>query len=56
MLILFCSSVLLVVTTILTAECTAYWQILLCQGFGYGVQYFLMVQLSLMILNIFFPI
>jgi hypothetical protein len=30
-------SALSVATTILTAECTAYWQIVLCQGFGFGV-------------------
>ncbi|KAA1467658.1 MFS general substrate transporter [Dentipellis sp. KUC8613] len=34
---LFCASILLVVCTFLTAECTKYWHFLLCQGFGIGI-------------------
>lgn len=31
------SSIILVVATFLVAECTEYWQFLLCQGFAIGV-------------------
>ncbi|KAI0716985.1 MFS general substrate transporter [Earliella scabrosa] len=33
----FLASVLLVVCTFLTTECTEFWQFLLCQGFGIGL-------------------
>ncbi|KAI0754237.1 MFS general substrate transporter [Daedaleopsis nitida] len=33
----FLASVLLVACTFLTAECTEFWQFLLCQGFGIGL-------------------
>ena len=33
----FIASALFVVCMFLTAECTQYWQFLLCQGFGIGV-------------------
>ena len=33
------SSVLLVVATFLIAQCTQYWQFLLCQGFATGVRF-----------------
>ena len=33
------ASVLLVLCTFLTAECTEYWHFLLCQGFGIGVRF-----------------
>ncbi|PIL26826.1 MFS general substrate transporter [Ganoderma sinense ZZ0214-1] len=35
--LVFASSVLFVACTFLTAECTQYWQFLLCQGFGIGI-------------------
>ncbi|KZP29024.1 MFS general substrate transporter [Athelia psychrophila] len=34
---LFAASCLLVVATVLVAECTQYWQFLLCQGFAIGL-------------------
>ena len=34
---LFCASLLIVAATFLTAQCTQYWQFLLCQGFAIGV-------------------
>ncbi len=33
----FMASALFVACMFLTAECTQYWQFLLCQGFGIGV-------------------
>ena len=33
------ASALLVTATFLTAQCTAYWQFLLCQGIATGVSY-----------------
>jgi MFS transporter, MCT family, solute carrier family 16 (monocarboxylic acid transporters), member 10 len=33
----FIASCVLVVATFLVAECTQYWQFLLCQGFAVGV-------------------
>ncbi|KAF7293250.1 MFS general substrate transporter [Mycena chlorophos] len=33
----FCASVALVALTIITGECTKFWQFLLCQGFAIGV-------------------
>lgn len=33
----FLASVAVVVATFLVAECTVYWQFLLCQGFAIGV-------------------
>ena len=33
----FLASALLVVCMFLNAQCTEYWQFLLCQGFGVGV-------------------
>ena len=43
----FLASVLLVVCTFLTAECTEFWQFLLCQGFGIGVRSLLLGSLFL---------
>ena len=34
---IFLASVMLVVCTILVAQCTEYWQFLLCQGIAVGV-------------------
>ncbi|TFY76406.1 hypothetical protein EWM64_g7608 [Hericium alpestre] len=34
---LLCASALLIVATFLVAECTKYWQFLLCQGFAIGL-------------------
>lgn len=34
---LFIASCILVISTFLIAECTQYWQFLLCQGFAVGV-------------------
>ncbi|KAI0748396.1 MFS general substrate transporter [Daedaleopsis nitida] len=34
---LFCASVVLVAATFLTAQCTQYWQFLLCQGVALGI-------------------
>ena len=34
---IFAASVLFVTCMVLTAECTQYWQFILCQGFGIGV-------------------
>ena len=45
--IFFCSSVLLVVATFLIAQCTQYWQFLLCQGFAIGVHFLPTVSLLL---------
>ncbi|KAF9441307.1 MFS general substrate transporter [Macrolepiota fuliginosa MF-IS2] len=36
-LLFFSSSTLLVVAAFLAAQCTEYWQLLLCQGFGVGL-------------------
>ena len=36
---LFLASALLVAATFLTAQCTVYWQFLLCQGFAIGVSH-----------------
>ena len=33
------ASVVFVICMFLTAECTQYWQFLLCQGFGIGVSH-----------------
>lgn len=36
---IFLASVFLVVSTFLVAQCTEYWQFLLCQGFAVGVSF-----------------
>ncbi|KAI1786163.1 MFS general substrate transporter [Ganoderma leucocontextum] len=46
----FAASAVFVVCTFLTAECTQYWQFLLCQGFGTGLASGILYDMGTMVL------
>ncbi|KAM5545602.1 hypothetical protein V8D89_000640 [Ganoderma adspersum] len=50
----FASSVLFVACMFLTAECTQYWQFLLCQGFGMGITSGVFFNIGSMVLTHWF--
>ncbi|KAM5529995.1 hypothetical protein V8D89_016340, partial [Ganoderma adspersum] len=50
----FAASVLFVACMILTAECTQYWQFLLCQGFGIGTASAVFFNMGSMVLTHWF--
>ncbi|PIL27916.1 MFS general substrate transporter [Ganoderma sinense ZZ0214-1] len=50
----FISSVLFVACIFLTAECTQYWQFLLCQGFGIGITSGVFFNIGSMVLTHWF--
>ncbi|KAM5536454.1 hypothetical protein V8D89_009890 [Ganoderma adspersum] len=50
----FASSVLFVIFMFLTAECTQYWQFLLCQGFGMGITSGVFFNIGSMVLTHWF--
>lgn len=49
---IFIASVALVVSTLLIAQCTQYWQFLLCQGFAVGVSNPCLVRLFYLAANL----
>ncbi|KAM5531986.1 hypothetical protein V8D89_014320 [Ganoderma adspersum] len=53
---IFAASILFVACMLLTAECTQYWQFLLCQGFGLGIASAVFFNMGSMVLTHWFKI